>query len=273
MTCDVFSAKPLKGNGLAVVVDGDSLSDKQMQDFARWINLAETTFLSAPTISEADYKAKIFTPARELPFAGHPTLGSCVAWLDAGGKPQKDGLVVQECGIGTVEVDITSQEPAFRAPVTEVSLLDLPDQQRIVQALGLEECDVLNAVELVNGPVWKVLELTSASCVLNVDASRVTWPEFQAIGLFGRANNGSETDFEVRMLAPSSGMAEDPITGSLIAAIAEWLRVQGRLTDKIAVSQGVMAGRCGRAFVSPGQDGSVWVGGGVKTITDGTLYL
>jgi len=273
MTCDVFSAKPLKGNGLAVVVDGDSLSDKQMQDFARWINLAETTFLDAPTIPGAHYKAKIFTPARELPFAGHPTLGSCVAWLNAGGKPQKDGLVVQECGIGTVEVDLTSQEPAFRAPVTAVSLLDPSDQQRIMQALALEDCDVLNAVELVNGPVWKVLELTSSACVLNVDARRVTWPEFQAIGLIGRTNIGSETDFEVRMLAPSSGMDEDPITGSLIAAISEWLRIEGRLTDKTAVSQGVMAGRCGRAFISPRQDGSVWVGGSVEIISNGTLYL
>ena len=271
--CDVFSPVPTKGNALAVVLDADGLSDAQMQGFARWTNLAETTFLLPPEAQDADYKVRIFTPQREMPFAGHPTLGSCMAWLDAGGTPKTPGRALQECGVGLVPIDLTGECPAFVAPATRVAPMGDAERARIMQRLGLGADQVLATVELQNGPVWQVLELTSAEAVLAVDSSRVKWPEFKAIGLLGKQIAGAETDFEIRMLAPSSGMSEDPITGSLIGAVACWFQRTGRLDKRLLLSQGTTIDRMGRVSVESSPDGAIVVGGQVHIIVKGDLWL
>ncbi len=219
--CDVFTPKPTFGNALAVVVDGEDLTDETMQRFAAWTNLAETTFILPPQEPTADYKLRIFTPTREMLFAGHPTLGSCAAWLHCGGKSRESDVVRQECGVGIVEIDITdSRLPAFVAPPTEIRPMRPENFDAIVEALEIPRDIVLHSAELDNGPVWQVMQLDSADAVLKLDSSRVRWPTFKAIGMIGAHTAGSECDYEVRMLAPSSGMSEDPITGSLNSALA-----------------------------------------------------
>ena len=270
--CDVFSAVPTKGNGLAVVVDGDGLTDAQMQTFAAWTNLAETTFLLTPTDPGADYAVRIFTPGREMPFAGHPTLGSCMAWLDSAGVPRDAGVVRQQCAIGIVEIDISGDVPAFVAPPTGVAPLPAADVTRLTDALGLASAQVVRAAQLDNGPVWQVLELQSAADVLAIDSARVTWPEFVALGVVGPYPDGSPSDYEVRNLAPSSGMSEDPITGSLNAAIAQWMQTEGRLTRDLVMQQGTAIGREGRVFVAP-SDRGVMIGGQVNILIRGDLAL
>jgi PhzF family phenazine biosynthesis protein len=273
--CDVFTSQPTKGNALAVVLDGQDLSDQQMRNFAAWTNLAETTFLLAPTDSSADYKVRIFTPTREMPFAGHPTLGSCAAWLHCGGAPRDKALVRQECGVGIVEIDTASAVPAFVAPPTTIEALAVHDLGAIVCALAIEPQSIVNSVKLNNGPIWQVLELQSADVVLAVDSSLVRWPQFQAIGLLGRHPPGSECDYEVRMLAPSSGMSEDPITGSLNAALAHWLLQHDRLDKDLLIAQGSCINRVGRVTIraDSAQPGRVFIGGESHILVDGTVTL
>lgn len=263
---------PTKGNGLAVVVDGDGLTDHQMQAFAAWTNLAETTFLTKPAAPGADYAVRIFTPGREMPFAGHPTLGSCVAWLHCGGVPAQPGVVRQECAIGVVDIDITGDVPAFVAPPTAVAPLPDADRARLIAALGLDPAQVVRAAQLDNGPLWQVLELASAADVLAIDAARVAWPEFVALGVVGPYPDGAAADFEVRNLAPSSGMSEDPITGSLNAAIVQWMHEEGRLTRDLVMSQGTLMGREGRVFVSFAGD-TIKIGGHVQILIDGAVTI
>jgi len=231
--CDVFSPVPTQGNGLAVIVDAEGLSDVQFQTFAAWTNLAETTFLLPPSDSAADYKLRIFSPGREMLFAGHPTLGSCAAWLHVGGVPKQKGLVRQECGIGIVDINVSGSQFAFVAPPTKIESLPEENFLAITQALNISSESILHTVLLDNGPVWFVFQLDSAERVLSVDSSRVRWPEFRSIGLIGAHKAGAECDYEVRMLAPSSGMSEDPITGSLNAALAHWLSAEGRMGQPI----------------------------------------
>jgi len=272
--CDVFSPVPTQGNGLAVVVDAEGLSDAQLQVFAAWTNLAETTFLLPPTDSSADYKVRIFTPTREMLFAGHPTLGSCAAWLHAGGIPRQEGVVRQECGVGIVEIDIRQEMYAFVAPPTTIE--PLPDQQlqAIVGALAISPDSVLHTAQLDNGPVWQVLQLASAEQVLAVDSSMVKWPNYNSIGLIGAHPSGSECDYEVRMLAPSSGMSEDPITGSLNAAIAHWMLAEERLTQSIVVAQGTKINRYGRVSIRPDKDeNKIFIGGDTHVIIDGMMTM
>lgn len=271
--CAVFSTTPLKGNALAVVVDGEGLSVEEMQGFARWTNLAETTFLMTPDMPEADYKVRIFAPTREMPFAGHPTLGSCMAWLESGGQPRDANLIRQQCEVGIIEIDVSAGTPAFAAPPTQIAPMDPTEKDRICTRLALGEAQILNAVELNNGPVWQFLELSSATDVLEVDSSRVKWPEFRAIGLLGKAKDRDDIDYAVRMLAPSSGMSEDPITGSLNAAIAKWLLSIDRLDGEITVSQGTCIQRDGRVTIRTDEMGSVWIGGDVHMVIDGTVKL
>ncbi len=270
--CDVFSAEPTKGNGLAVVLDGEGLSDQQMQEFAAWTNLAETTFLLPPADPEADYKVRIFTTVREMLFAGHPTLGSCFSWLHAGGTPKHAGRVIQECGVGLVTVHTDADIPAFEAPPTKVEPLPAGDATAICAALELPEARVIQTTKLDNGPVWQVLELDSAETVLAVDAGKVRWPEFKSIGLIGPHPAGSECDYEVRMLAPSSGMKEDPITGSLNAALARWLADQGRLDTSLTMAQGTQIGRVGRVHIRPA-DNAILIGGQTNLLIKGTVTL
>lgn len=272
--CDVFSPVPTQGNGLAVVIDAADMTDEQMQQFAAWTNLAETTFLLPPTDPTADYQVRIFTPLREMLFAGHPTLGSCASWLHTGGIPKTKGLVRQQCKIGMVDVDV-SQSPhlAFVAPDTTIAPLATEKREAIAQALGIAPDLIIRTSELCNGPVWQVLELATVEAVQQADAARVRWPEFKAIGLLARHPPGAECDYEVRMLAPSSGMSEDPITGSLNAALAQWMRAEARLDKPYTVAQGTMIGRKGRVSVRSDSQDRVWIGGEVHILIEGTLTL
>jgi PhzF family phenazine biosynthesis protein len=272
--CDVFTSQPTKGNALAVVVDADGMSAGAMRDFAAWTNLAETTFLLPPSDPMADYRVRIFTPVREMPFAGHPTLGSCAAWLHTGGVPREAGVVRQECGVGVVEIHTDGQVPAFVAPPTRIEALDADAIQAISRALSLDSETILGTAKLDNGPVWQVLELRSAADVLAVDSSTVKWPVFKSIGLIGRHEDGAECDYEVRMLAPSSGMSEDPITGSLNAAIAHWMLASGRLSEELVIAQGTCIHRLGRVYIRPEPaSGRVFVGGESHVLIDGTVML
>ena len=273
--CDVFSPIPTQGNALAVVVDGQGLSEEKMQRFAAWTNLAETTFLLPPDDSAADYRVRIFTPTREMPFAGHPTLGSCAAWLHTGGTPREQDIVRQECGVGIVEIDISQENIlAFMAPPTKIQPLPADQFDAIVERLAIPRDSILHTVQLDNGPIWQVLQLNSAQAVLAVDSSRVRWPAFKAIGLIGAHPPEAECDYEVRMLAPSSGMSEDPITGSLNAAIAHWMHAEGRLPGSITIAQGTSIGRHGRVSIRPGKDGNgIQVGGQVHILIEGKVTL
>ncbi len=272
--CDVFSPIPTQGNGLAVVVDADGLSDQQMQKFAAWTNLAETTFLLPPTDASADYRVRIFTPVREMLFAGHPTLGSCATWLHCGGKPKTAGLVRQECGVGIVDVDISQLGVlAFAAPPTTIQEMSSEKKESIISALAIPPQAISHTAELCNGPTWQFFELKTAEQVLALDASKVRWPDFLGIGFLAPHPAGGECDYEVRMLAPSSGMSEDPITGSLNAAIAKWLQSQGRLSKPYMAAQGTSIGRVGRVAVRSDSNGTAWIGGKVHIMIDGHLTL
>ena len=272
--CDVFSPTPTLGNALAVVVDGEGVSEESMRRFATWTNLAETTFILPPEDPAADYRLRIFTPGREMLFAGHPTLGSCAAWLHCGGQPREPGIVRQECGIGIVEIDISNPAvPVFTAPPTEIRPMSEDSFERISAALGILPGQVRNRAELDNGPVWQAIELDSAESVLGLDSARVRWPDFRSIGMLGAHPDGAECDFEVRMLALSSGMSEDPITGSLNSALAHWLQSQGRLQDALKIAQGTAIGRHGRVAVTPRDDGQVGIGGQTHILIEGTVQL
>lgn len=268
--CDVFSPIPTQGNGLAVVVDGDGLTEDAMQGFAAWTNLAETTFLLSPDDPVADYRVRIFTPYQELPFAGHPTLGSCRAWLHTGGRVKEPGIARQECGVGIVEIDLTGERLAFSAPPTAITPLPGDRLDAIVANLGIRPQTVVDSTRLDNGPVWQVLELGSAEDVLTVDAGRAHWEPLEFVGLLGVQPSGSDSHYEVRMLA-SNGV-EDPITGSLNAALAFWLRDQGRLDDPLVISQGTAIRRHGRVDVRPEVD-RILIGGDTHVLVEGTVDI
>lgn len=273
--CDVFSEVPGKGNGLAVVLDCEGLTSEDMQSFAAWTNLAETTFLLPPSSPEADYRVRIFTPGREMPFAGHPTLGSCMSWLHAGGIPQDKNLVRQECGVGIVEIDSSGATPAFLAPATRIMSVDADAKRLRQSAMGLSDVVIKNVVHLENGPEWFLFELTSAAEVLAVDSSKTQWPAHVGTTLIGAHPAGAECDYEVRNIAPSSGMSEDPITGSLNSAIAKWLAHEGRLGDHTLVAQGTNIGRRGRVTMKrdPMDADKIWIGGSVNIVIEGTVDI
>ena len=270
--CDVFTATPLRGNGLAVVIDADGLTEAQMQTFAAWTNLAETTFLLPPTDPQADYRVRIFTPKREMPFAGHPTLGSCAAWLHCGGQPADAHTVVQECAIGLVKLDQTGVVPAFVAPPTKISPLPQRDHDRIVATLGIDPATITATAQLDNGPVWKAFELRHASDVLALEATRLRYPDFLAVGVIGPHDAAEEVDFEVRNVAPSSGMPEDPITGSLNAALACWMKDRGTLPSAATVAQGTRIDRQGRVHILSRGD-EILIGGQTHILIDGTVEI
>ena len=272
--CDVFTPTPTLGNVLAVVVDGENLAEDTMRRFAAWTNLAETTFILPPQDPVADYRLRIFTPTREMLFAGHPTLGSCASWLHCGGKPREPGIVRQECGVGIVEIDTSdSRLLAFTAPPTAVRPMQQENFDAITATLEIPAEQILHSAELENGPLWQVMQLDSAEAVLALDSSRVRWPEFNSIGLIGACPPGSECDYEVRMLAPSSGMSEDPITGSLNSALAHWLQAQGRLEQPVTVAQGTSIGRHGRVAITPVDSATVRIGGQTHILIEGTVRL
>ena len=272
--CDVFTPIPTLGNALAVVIDGEGVSEVSMRQFAAWTNLAETTFILPPQDPTADYRLRILTPTREMPFAGHPTLGSCAAWLHCGGKAREPGIVRQECGVGIVEIDISDpQLLAFTAPPTAIRPMQQDNLDAITAALEIPRDQILQTAELENGPLWQVMQLESAEAVLALDSSRVRWPTFKSIGIIGAHPAGGECDYEVRMLAPSSGMSEDPITGSLNSALAHWLQAQGRLERPIVVAQGTRINRHGRVAITPLDADTVGIGGQTHILIEGTVDL
>ncbi|MFS3127396.1 PhzF family phenazine biosynthesis protein [Nocardioides sp. Bht2] len=270
---DVFAPAPLSGNPVAVVHDADGLSDDQMAAFARWTNLSETTFLLAPTVAEADYRLRIFTPGGELPFAGHPTLGSAHAWLENGGVPATEGVVVQECGIGLVEVRHQGEGLAFAAPeLLRSGPVDDAVLAEVCAALGLVADQVVSANWVDNGPGWIGLRLRSADDVLGVLPDAAALGDHK-VGMIGPHPAGGPADFEVRALYPDLGSFEDPVTGSLNAGFAVWLTRSGELPASYLVRQGTVLGRDGRVQVSTDADGVIWVGGACRTLIVGDVSL
>lgn len=276
---DVFTAVPLRGNPLAVVVDGDGLSDAQMQDFARWTNLSETCFLLPPSDSQADYRVRIFTTARELPFAGHPTLGSCQAWLNAGGQP-RGAHVIQECGAGLVRVRRDGNRLAFAAPPLQRSgPLDAETLDRIALALGLQPEEILAHQWVDNGPGWCAVMIGSRERLLAIrpDFRRLAPLDLgvvapvHKVGLL--APGADEVQFEVRALLSLEAVPEDPVTGSLNAGLAQWLIGAGLAPRRYVAGQGTVLGRQGRVFIEQDDEGTIWVGGQVSRLVDGHLDL
>ena len=307
---DVFTSTPYFGNPLAVVLDGRDLGDEEMQRFARWTNLSETTFILPPTQAGADYRVRIFTPGGELPFAGHPTLGSCHAWLEAGGTPRASGaaggtpnqadMIVQECQVGLVRIRREGHHLAFAAPPLKRSTPTPELLASVAQALGIKPEQIRAAQLLDNGPVWLGLLLDSQDTVLTLTpnhqalkdlnqkvgvAAAPTTPS--VVNLIARSSREARAfaehaadapvqaapDLEVRAFAAPVGIIEDPVTGSLNASLAQWLIAEGHMPGRYVASQGACLGRAGRVHLARDASGQVWVGGQVVTCIDGTVQL
>lgn len=267
---DVFTDELTYGNPVAVVHDADDLSDEQMAAFARWTNLSETTFLLRPTDPGADYRLRIFTTRGELPFAGHPTLGSARAWLGAGGKSRIDGRLVQQCEAGLVRVRDVGGRLAFAAPpLRRGGPVDEVDIEEVAAGLGISRHDVIGAQWGDNGPGWVVLLLRSAEAVLAVEPR--SFGKLDKVGIVGPHAPGGPADIEVRAFFPGSP-GEDPVTGSLNAAIGQWLIGTGLATDSYVAAQGTRLGRRGRVHVEQVGD-DIWVGGDTVVGITGTVDL
>lgn len=272
---DVFVSGPLTGNPVAVVFDADGLTDDQMRTFARWTNLSETTFVCTPSDPAADYLLRIFTPGGELPFAGHPTLGSAHAWLHSGGEP-KGEKIIQECGVGLVSIRHDGDALAFAAPpLIRSGEVDAADLVVIRQALGLRPSDVIAANWVDNGPGWIGLLLAAGHQVLGIE------PDFAALGDFkvgligpylGDTGPHDRPDYEVRAFAPGIGVPEDPVTGSLNAGLACWLRGQEIAPSTYVAAQGAALGRAGRVLITD-DNTDIWVGGRCTTVIAGEVEL
>ena len=302
---DVFTDTAFLGNPLAVVLDGEGLSDAQMQAFAAWTQLSETTFVLPPTpegaAGGADYRVRIFTPGAELPFAGHPTLGTAHAWLSAGGQPRQSGQLVQECGVGLVSLKSVDGRWAFAAPPLQRQTPAPALLAEVLAALGLHADKVLTAQDLNNGPHWLGLLIDSVDSLLalepdhaalkrlntkvGVAAKREANANHPASGLIRRANREARafapstrmvndpTDLEVRAFAAPVGVAEDPVTGSLNASLAQWLMAEGHMPAHYSARQGTALGRAGQVFLFKDAHGQVWVGGDVVGCIQGTVSL
>jgi PhzF family phenazine biosynthesis protein len=268
---DVFTTEPYRGNPVAVVLDADGLSSEAMQQFANWTNLSETTFVLPPTSPDADYRVRIFTPAAELPFAGHPTLGTCHAWLEAGGRPAGPGRVVQECEAGLIPIRREPGRLAFAAPpLLRSGPVDAELAGRIAAQLGLRRADLVDLAWADNGPGWVAVLLPSAEAVLSLRPG----PGDLDIGVAGPCPPGSPEAFEVRAFTPLiNGTGEDPVTGSLNASLAQWLLSTGRATAPYAVRQGTALGRAGRVHIDQDPAGQIWVGGPARTCVSGQADL
>ena len=274
---DVFTSTPYRGNPVAVVLDGGGLSAEQMQRFANWTNLSETTFVlppgdpGDPGDSGADYRVRIFTPVAELPFAGHPTLGTCHAWLAAGGTPRRPDVIVQECRAGLVRLRRTPDGLAFAAPpVLRDGPVDDELQAHIADVLRIDRSAIVDASWADNGPGWVAVLLESAEAVLAVKPGETDLD----LGVVGPYPTGSPATFEVRAFFPKDGVTvEDPVTGSLNASLAAWLLRTGRTTAPYVASQGTALGRSGRVHISQDEDGAIWVAGGTVTCVTGQVEL
>lgn len=299
---DVFTDTAFLGNPLAVVLDGEGLSDAQMQSFAAWTQLSETTFVLPPTpeglAGGADYRVRIFTPGAELPFAGHPTLGTAHAWLKAGHTPRQAGVLVQECGVGLVSLQQLGERWAFAAPPLKRSNISAEDLAPVLAALGLGTSEVMAAQNLNNGPHWLGLLVEDVDTVLALNPDHATLKKLgtkvgvaakrqaPSGGLIRRANREARaftasntriandpTDLEVRAFAAPVGVAEDPVTGSLNASLAQWLMAEGHMPPTYSARQGTVLGRAGQVFLSKDAQGQVWVGGDVVSCIQGTVNV
>ncbi|MGO1909066.1 MAG: PhzF family phenazine biosynthesis protein [Brevibacterium linens] len=289
---DVFSAVPFQGNPVAVIVDADGLDESQMARIANWTNLSETTFVLPPDDPTADYRLRIFTPHRELPFAGHPTLGSAAAWLDAGGAPKHEDRIVQECGAGLVDIRRTPRrggptDPSADSLTTataepsETLAFAAPDRLRsgplddayvdqIAVALGVDRSEILGHQWADNGPGWAAVRLAGAEQVLALT------PDFSAIpdaklGVLGAHPEGSEHEYEIRAFVPGVGVAEDPVTGSLNASVAQWLIGENLAPNSYTATQGTALGRSGVVSIRA-EDDEIWVGGDTSVCIRGTVH-
>jgi PhzF family phenazine biosynthesis protein len=278
---DVFTNTPYLGNPVAVVLDGEGLTTERMQLFTRWTNLSEATFVLPPSEPDADYRVRIFTSASataarsalasELPFAGHPTLGTCHAWLEASGTPKQRDVVVQECGAGLLPVRRTVDGLAFAAPpLIRSGPVEEALAQRLASVLRIDRAEIVDAVWADNGPGWVAVLLASADAVLALEPGHVDLD----LGVVGPYPGGSPQAFEVRAFFPKNGAtAEDPVTGSLNASLAQWLLGIGRATAPYVSSQGTVLGRSGRVHISREADGTIWAGGGTVTCVTGHVEL
>lgn len=268
---DVFSETPYLGNPVAVILDGSGLTTDDMQRIARWTNLSETTFVLPTTDDSADYRLRIFTPGGELPFAGHPTLGSAHAWLEHGGTPKSEGRVVQECGAGLVEVRIDAGRLSFAAPPTiRTGPLEPELLARIVAAYGITADQVVAHQWIDNGPGWAIVQLASAQEVLDLDPDFSLLPD-DMVGAVGAHPPGSAHAFELRSFASAIGVDEDPVCGSMNASTAQWMHRTGTAPGTSwRVSQGARLGRAGDITVTVDDSGAVWVGGVTTTLFTGT---
>jgi PhzF family phenazine biosynthesis protein len=295
---DVFTDQPYFGNPLAVVLDGADLSYAEMQRFAQWTNLSETTFLLPPTDAGADYQVRIFTPGGELPFAGHPTLGSCHAWLHAGGRPRQAGLVVQQCGAGLVRIQQEGTRLAFAAPPLKRTAPAPAALAQVAAALGLKPQQIVSAQVLDNGPVWFSLLLADTSTVLGLEPNHLMLKtlghkvgvaaltsddapalivrsnrEARAFAGATAASKAAAPALVVRAFAATIGVNEDPVTGSLNAGLAQWLLEDDHLAAPYTASQGACLGRDGVVHVSRDADGQIWIGGHSVVCVEGQVQL
>lgn len=269
---DVFSAVPYLGNPVAVVIDGDEIDDAAMAAFTRWTNLSEATFILPPRDPRADYRLRIFCASRELPFAGHPTLGSAHAWLEAGGKPRAGDGLVQECGAGLIDIRRDGDRLAFAAPpLQREGPVDTALAERIVRGLRVDPAHVRAMQWVDNGPGWIGVLLDSAQSVLDLDIDRSILNGLD-VGVIGPHPRGGPADFEVRAFFTGSGVTEDPVTGSLNASLAQWLIGKGTAPPHYRARQGTALGRNG--IIEIEQDGTrIWVGGACATCIEGRVRL
>ncbi|VWX58350.1 Phenazine biosynthesis protein PhzF family [Burkholderiales bacterium 8X] len=298
MQLDVFTNTPYAGNPLAVVLDGSDLDDAAMQGFARWTHLSETTFLLPPTRPEADYRVRIFTPGGELPFAGHPTLGTCHAWLASGVRPKAGDRIVQECKAGLVAIRQEHDRLAFAAPPLHRSAPSPTLLARAAAALGLKAQQIVAAQVLDNGPVWLGLLLKDADTVLALSPNHRELKELglkvgvagipaiekdeSVLSVISRSNREArafarstpeQIALEVRAFAAPIDVDEDPVTGSLNASLAQWLIADGHLPERYLAAQGQCLGRAGRVHVERDPAGQVWVGGDSVVCIEGSVRL
>ncbi len=272
---DVFGVAPFTGNPLAVVVDADDLSTERMAAISAWTNLSECTFLLPPTSADADYRVRIFSLRQELPFAGHPTLGSARAWLASGGTPRRAGVVVQECGAGLVPVRVDGGRLAFAAPpLVRSGPIEPEVLDRLLAVLAVTPDDVVDSAWVDNGPGWAGLLLRDAASVLALrpDAARDPGDGRLDVGVVGPYDRGDDAAYELRAFFSddSGALREDPVTGSLNASVAQWLLATGRATAPWTASQGTCLGRSGRVRIEE-TDGQVWVGGRADVVISGML--
>ena len=297
---DVFTAVPYLGNPLAVVIDGSDLSDAEMQHFAHWTSLSETTFLRPPSLEAAaqgaDYSVRIFTPSIELPFAGHPTLGSCHAWLQSGGVPKNDDAIVQESPVGLVKIRRDGTRLAFASPPLKRSTPAPALLARVASALGLKPSQIRAAQLLDNGPVFLSLLLDSPQTVLELKPNHLSLKNLgQQVGVagieieqgashliarsnrearaFGPRSEALAPMMEVRAFSAAMGVNEDPVTGSLNAALAQWLIADGLAPRTYVASQGGCLGRDGQVHIEQDERGQIWVGGDCVTCIEGQVHL